>query len=321
MIFVRRQAGSVAALNGEVEIFFLRSRTSAFALAREFIRFRRAKRRFLPDVIHAHYGTVTALFAACGHGSTPLVITYRGSDLNPPSPTEPWRARLRAEAGRLFSQVAALAASRLVCVSQQLKRRLWWRRNRVTILASGVDRAVFRPEPRAVARHRLGWNDTDRVILFHSGRGARVKRLDLARAGAELARQRIPSARMELLEGSIDPDRVPDLMNAADCLLVTSDYEGSPTVVQEALACNLPVVSVEVGDIRERLCGVSHARIVERDPQRLGAALVEILDIPQRSDGRRRVNEFCSTAIARQLLAIYSQAAHSQAAHSQAAHS
>ena len=54
-----------------------------------------------------------------------------------------------------------------------------------------------------------------------------------------------------------EPARVPDLMNAADCLLVTSDAEGSPTMVQEALATNLPVVSVDVGDIAERLEGVA----------------------------------------------------------------
>ena len=66
-----------------------------------------------------------------------------------------------------------------------------------------------------------------------------------------------PSVRLEVLDGNVAPARVPALMNAADCLLVTSDAEGSPTVVQEALATNLPVVSVDVGDIAERLEGVA----------------------------------------------------------------
>jgi len=86
-------------------------------------------------------------------------------------------------------------------------------------------------------------------------------------------------------------------MNAADCLLVTSDAEGSPTVVQEALASNLPVVSVDVGDIPERLEGVTCSRIVARDPSALAQAVAELLDAPRRSDGRRKAGDFCSRRI------------------------
>ena len=101
------------------------------------------------------------------------------------------------------------------------------------------------------------------------------------------------------------PARVPALMNAADCLLVTSDTEGSPTVVQEALATNLPVVSVDVGDIAERLEGVACSRLAERTPEALGRALAEVLNPPRRSDGRKRADEFSSIRIARELGRLY----------------
>ena len=109
------------------------------------------------------------------------------------------------------------------------------------------------------------------------------------------------------MNGGTPPERVPALMNAADCLLVTSDSEGSPTVVQEALACDLPVISVDVGDTRERLRGVSHSRIVARDPEALGAALAEILAHPERSDGHGKVKEFCAQTIAADLRRIYEE--------------
>ena len=112
-------------------------------LFEEFFRFRRVIRTFRPQVIHAHYGTVTAMFAALGAGRIPLVITYRGSDLN----RLPSARGLRPAAGRLLSQIAALRAARIVCVSRQLKNLLWWRRARVTVLPSGVDPEVFRPAP------------------------------------------------------------------------------------------------------------------------------------------------------------------------------
>jgi teichuronic acid biosynthesis glycosyltransferase TuaC len=120
-----------------------------------------------------------------------------------------------------------------------------------------------------------------------------------------VARRALPHVRMEIMNGGTPPEQVPALMNAADCLLVTSDSEGSPTVVQEALACNLPVISVDVGDTRERLRGVSHTRIVARDPRALGAALADILAQPERSDGHGKVKEFCAQTIAADLRRIY----------------
>jgi teichuronic acid biosynthesis glycosyltransferase TuaC len=94
-------------------------------------------------------------------------------------------------------------------------------------------------------------------------------------------------------------------MNAADCLLVTSKTEGSPTVVQEAMACNLPVVTVDVGDVRERLAGVSNCAVVSRCPLALGVALADVLRSPQRSDGRAHAAALGLDAIAARLTDFY----------------
>src|SRR5579863_4993368 len=307
MIFARRQAGSLAAGGVEVSAFHLLSRTSPLKLARELVRFRRQLRRDNPQVVHAHFGTVTSVFTALAALDKPLVITYRGSDLNP-APA-PLGAKCRAMAARGLSQLAALRAGHIVCVSGELRARLWWRRERVTVLASGVDPHVFFPEPQSTARKRMGWPMEERVVLFNASYNPHVKRPDLARAAVAAARRALPRLRMEIMNGGTPPERVPGLMNAADCLLVTSDSEGSPTVVQEALACNLPVVSVDVGDVQERLRGVSQARIVARDPEALGAALAELLVHPERSDGRGKVQEFCAQSMAAHLRRIYERLA------------
>jgi glycosyltransferase involved in cell wall biosynthesis len=110
---------------------------------------------------------------------------------------------------------------------------------------------------------------------------------------------------MKVLDGEVDPTLIPDVMNAADCLLVTSDSEGSPTVIQEALATNLPVVSVDTGDAVERMAGVANARIAARDPVALSRALVELTTVPRRSNGRDKAKEFSLRCIARQLVGLY----------------
>lgn len=305
MIFACRQASSLRELGVQVSFFHLSSRTSPMEIAREWVRFRGCLRRANPDVVHAHFGTVTALFAALAAAGRPLVVTYRGSDLNPAPRNAPFLYKLRSWTGRVFSQLAALAADRIVCVSRPLQQRLWWRRGVVTVLPSGVDAEVFRPQPRERVRQTLGWCDATRVILFNAGRDARVKRLELARASAALAAAEVPRLRLEVLDGRTPPENIPALMNAADCLLLTSDSEGSPTVVQEALACNLPVVSVDVGDTAERLRGVQAASIAARDPHALARALVELLMVPRRSDGRKKIEEFSALRVAGELHRIY----------------
>jgi glycosyltransferase involved in cell wall biosynthesis len=100
-------------------------------------------------------------------------------------------------------------------------------------------------------------------------------------------------------------------MNASDCLLVASDSEGSPTVVQEALACGLPIVSVPVGDIAERLRDVNHSRVVPRGKAALASAIVELTRKPLRSNGRAKISEISLDAIAGQLKGLYESLAHS----------
>jgi len=305
MIFARRQAECLAREGVEAPIFYLSSRTSPARLLREMLRFRAQIAGQRPDIVHAHFGTMTALFSALGCGRLPLVITYRGSDLNPAPASYGWKAKLRSSWGRLFSQLASLRARRIVCVSRRLSDRLWWRRDAVAILPSGVDADVFRPEPRLHARRLLGWSDADRVALFHAGRDAKIKRLDLALAAVSQARESVPSLRLEILDGSVPPAMVPRLMNAADCLLLTSASEGSPSVVQEALATNLPIVSVAVGDVEERLAGVEHSIVACPDARVLGRALALLVNPPRRSDGRKQLPQFCARRLARELKDIY----------------
>jgi glycosyltransferase involved in cell wall biosynthesis len=206
-----------------------------------------------------------------------------------------------------MSQVSALSASGIVCVSQQLRKRLWWRREIVEVIPSGVDTSIFRPMPIEEARAALGWTADQRVVLFNASTSNRskAKRLDLALAASAAAERLTPGSRMVVLDGSVDTSLIATYMNAADCLLLTSDAEGSPNVIKEALACNLPIVSVDVGDVSERVAGVHPGRIVERDPDRLGAAIAEILRDPVRSNGSQAVTEITTKRVAERLVEVY----------------
>jgi glycosyltransferase involved in cell wall biosynthesis len=303
MIFARRQVASLARAGVVTETVYLRSRTNPLVLAREALRIRRLARTFLPDVIHAHYGTVTAMLCACV-SPVPLIITFRGSDLNPVNV----KGRARGAVARLLSQCATLRAARVICVSRGLSERLWWRARGVTVIPDGIDLRLFYPRARDEVRRELGWPVEDRVVVFNVGNNPRTKRLDLAQAAFVRARASRTDLRLYLIDGNESPSRIPLFLNAADCVLVTSDAEGSPNIVKEALACNLPVVSVDVGDVSERLAGVTPSRVVARSESAIAQALVEVVGLGGRCNGAAAVRNLSEDRIAERILAVYAEA-------------
>jgi glycosyltransferase involved in cell wall biosynthesis len=94
-------------------------------------------------------------------------------------------------------------------------------------------------------------------------------------------------------------------MNASDCLLHTSASEGSPNVVKEALACNLPVVATPAGDIRDLLSGVTDSYVCAPIVGELADALVRCLDPPRRSNGREFTDFLDEGLIAERVAAVY----------------
>lgn len=304
MIFVKRQVASLQSVGIQCKSFLLASRTSPRLLFREWKRLRRAIQASQPDFVHAQFGTMTSFLTALST-TRPLIISFRGSDLNPYKS----KYQLRQRVGRLLSQLSALRAARIICVSAQLKDRLWWRRDRVTVIPSGVDTATFRPRLREEARRDLGWEHNERIVLFNAGIDPVSKRLDLAISSVEEARAACGEIRLHVLDGNASPGLIPVLMNAADCLLLTSDWEGSPNMVKEAIACNLPVVSVDTGDVQERLAGVEFCKIVHRSPEALGKALAEILVKRARSNGHENATQFSLEAIAKRIASVYESVA------------
>ena len=303
MIFARRQIDSIATRGIDCQIFFLETRTSLFGVFAEIRRLRNTIRSFAPDIVHAHYGTVTSLICAVCTWC-PLVIHYRGSDLNPNPGVNAFRAGLQT----LFSQISVLRARGVITVSAQLRERLWWKRGKAVVVPSGVDTELFRPILQSSARANVGWRDEDKVVLFNSGNTEKSrpnKRLVLAREAVAQAEKIFGKIRLEVLDGRAPPDQMPWLINASDCILMTSANEGSPNIVKEALSCNVPVVSVRVGDVQERLEGVFPSFVVNEDPKVLGAAIADVLKLDIDSNGREKIIPLSLDALTDETVSIY----------------
>ena len=308
MIFAHKEISRIAAAGYETKTFMFVTSLNPAKIWGETIRLKGITRLYRPDLIHAHFGTLTGFVSALVSQITgvQLVVTFRGSDLNP-SPTD---GKLRSVCQKILSHLAAFRAKTNICVSCQLKKRLWWCRWKVKVIPSGIDLAFFRPVGKNETRRSLGWGEDERIVLFNSGLSPNVKRLDIAEESIRATKGLIGDVRLVVLRGDVRHDEVPLYLNGADCLLLTSDYEGSPDIIKEALACNLPIVSVDVGDVRERLEGVIPSRIVARDPNAIASAAAEIIVSGQRSNGRDRVAEISATAVRDKILKIYESLIH-----------
>lgn len=305
-IFIKRQVDALERAGVVVDRFFLESRTSGRVLLSELRRFKAQARTFQPDLVHAQYGTMTSFFCLVGWGG-PLVVSFRGSDITRDYDI----GRVREEVGHVLSHLSSLRAQGVICVSRNLLDGLWFKlaRRRAVIIPSAVDIELFKPQPQAEARRTLGWDPEEKIAVFNIGRAPARKRLDLAQGAVAVAQKKYPRLRLATMNIDVPAGQVPLWMNAGDCLLMTSDAEGSPNVVKEAMACNLPVISVDVGDVRERLERVTPSRIVARDPEALGAAVIEILDTNRRSNGREAVaKDLTEDVMVRHVLEVYGDA-------------
>jgi glycosyltransferase involved in cell wall biosynthesis len=287
MVFAREAGRALRSRGVEVEEFFVESRTSPVALWRDRCRLRSMVRNGGFDALHAQYGAVNGFLCTAAVGRLPFVLSLRGSDLNRVPSMNPLRNQLT----RLLSQLAAWRADAVICVSEALSEQLWCDRRKVQVIPTGVDLEVFRPSGRSQARRELAWSDDESVVLFNAGKAPKQKGQPLVQKAVELLQARSISLRLHVTTGDHSREEMVRLLSAADCLVLASETEGSPNIVKEAMACNLPVVSVEAGDVRERLQGAQPGAIVARDPIALAQAIGEVIASTQRSNGRELLRQ------------------------------
>jgi len=208
-----------------------------------------------------------------------------------------------------MSKQAAKKAKGIICVSEKMLTLLPLGKQKAHVIPCGIDIRVFQHLNKTQCQHALGLNVEKRYVFFNAN-NPKVKRLDIAQAAIQLLQEKFPAALLSL-NGNVHPDEIPQYINACDAVLLCSDSEGSPMIIKEALACEVPIVSVAVGDVVERISGVSNCFIVEQDVNAIHYQLDHILSQDSLStNGREKLktDELDSITTIRKIIYVYQQA-------------
>ena len=236
--WVRDQVDEVRKRGIEVDVFEFARGRKEYRPATKRLRALLKRERF--DLVHAHYGL--AGWVAQLAGAKPLIVTFHGTDVRHPI--------VGAMSHRLVWRIALTGAVSRALFEEENGRPGLPAVPGAAVLPCGPDLERFVPQPRAEARGALGLDPEGRYLFFPANPNRPEKRHDRA---AELA----AACEADLLSGgSIEPEQMPLWLNAADAVLVTSDYEGFGMAAIEALACEVPVLSTPVGIAPYALAGI-----------------------------------------------------------------
>ena len=238
-----------------------------------------------PDIIHAHSGFCG--FIANLQRNVPVVTTYHGSDIN-------------VKVNRLISRFAIHFSAYNIFVSQKLID-LVNAKNKYTCIPCGVDMDQFYSiEDKKACREKLHLSQGKKHVLFSKMFYDPVKNYPLAKQAVDKLND------VELLEFvGYSREESCLLMNACDAVIMTSFMEGSPQFIKEAMACSCPIVSVDVGDVKEIISGTKACFVTSYNPTDVADKLQQALNFGGKTDGRSRIVQFDNNELAKKIINIY----------------
>jgi glycosyltransferase involved in cell wall biosynthesis len=305
-VFIHEQVKGLCSIGLEVRVLFVdRRREGPMAYYRLRRNVDRAVTEFDPDAIHVMYGGIMADRIARHHHVRPLVITFHGSDLLGEN-LSGWPRKIISRYGVYCSRRAAKAADGVIVVARHLAGALNGAAStdKVRLIPCGIDLQRFKQMEPLACKQRLGWSTRSFHVLFASSNGDPVKRPWLASAAVAQMRNADRPPELHYLT-DIPNSEVPVWLSASDVLLLTSMHEGSPTVVKEAMACGLPVVSVDVGDVAGRIEGIEGCHVARPQPAELAAMLCLVRERGKRLDCRKQIEELSIIRVAQKLKRVY----------------
>jgi N-acetyl sugar amidotransferase len=297
------QGESIKAQGIGIEYFTIKSKGFSGYL-RNIFKLKNHLKKNQYDIIHAHYGLsgIVAILANNKHNK--LVISFMGTDL----------LGIVAPDGKITIMGKLLVilihkfvkyADYVIVKSQAMADKIAFKNK--SVIPNGIDLKLFSPIERSFALKKLGWDQRFHHLLFMSDPERPEKNYILLESA--LAQLKSDDIQLHLLK-NIPHGEVVYYYNASEVCLLCSYHEGSPNVIKEAMACNCPIISTNVGDVRKVFGNTKGCYISSFDPKDVAEKIRMALDFAN-NDGHTCGNErilelgLGSEIIAKKLTEVY----------------
>jgi teichuronic acid biosynthesis glycosyltransferase TuaC len=250
------------------------------------------------DVIHAHYSLcgITAFFAK---KNEKLIVSFMGSDILGNNINNSFIEKLLRFTSKFF---AKFIFNHTICKSKNIHNKLF-KNTKSTILPNGVDFNLFIPKNKLECRKELNLSLENKIILFATDPNRIEKNFNLANEA--FGKVQLINNKVELITiYNIDQKELVKYYNAADVVLLTSYYEGSPNVIKESLACNKVIISTDVGDVKENFIDVNNCFITDYNSDELADKILTAFSFEE-SNGRDKIKHLNKEIIAEKIIEIY----------------
>lgn len=304
-IFIREQIESLKQIGMDSDIYFINGREKG---KKEYLNavFRLKKLMNNYDLIHCHHFITAALVLALK--PKPKVIVSFLSDgikefINPDFPL--FNKMVKENVYKFIINKSSARIFKKAIPEFLLEDAFSF------YLPNGVNTDIFKPVDRIKAKEYLGLNPNKTYLLYTSliDLNRREKRYDIFKETINLLKNKYKRQDIEeLVMTEVERDKVPFYFNSAALHLLTSDFEGSPNTVKESLACNTPVVSTDVGNVREMLKGLNSCFVSDsNNPEALAELVIKALNSTGKDNLRQVVldKELDMNSVAVKLKDIY----------------
>lgn len=301
--FIVSEVESLRSAGVSIDVFSFHGRKRLSNYINAWIQARKKMKSKKYDLVHAQFGqsALLALFPKI----YPLVITFRGSDVEG-IPDKNGRYTFQGKILQLVSRYTAAKADECILVSSSMIKKL--PKREYHIIPSGIDLDLFKPMAKDDARRTLGLSFEKQYVLFGGNPEQPVKRYHLALEVIHRVHENLPNLEL-ITPRNVPHTMMPVYMNASDALLMTSSHEGSPNMVKEALACDLPIISTNVGDVKERIGKVDGCFVSETDDsEQIADYVITALNRRKRFTGRSHVLDLDKGKTIIKVLNVYHQA-------------
>lgn len=247
---------------------------SYLVLFKELFFFKISKKRY--DVFHVHFGGLQGLIVSLIMRNK-AVISFHGTDLHGGTPNT-FLSKIKSKINVICSILSIYLISNATVVSKNLLDYIPEKlHKKVSVIPTGINKDSFNIIPKNDARSKLSLKLDKIYFLFSDISGSSVKRRDIAEAVIDILNKRGIDVEL-LVMSKVGYSDVPSYVCASDFVFITSDKEGSPNIVKEALFCGVRVISTDVGDVSDYINSEEYGLILSNNnPKQIASQIYDYL--------------------------------------------